>query len=81
MTTFALRRADCDHVALSGSLKRTKSSRPLGLLSAVLERLMTWQSRAEMRTHLSTLDDRLLSDAGVARKDAAAEAAKPFWKA
>lgn len=81
MTTFVLRKGDCGQDVLSGSPVETKSSHSLSPLSAILERLMTWQARAEMRSHLSTLDDHFLHDAGLTRKEAAAEAAKPFWRA
>ena len=81
MTTFALRKADCGQDILSGSLRETKSSHLIGPFTAILERLMTWQARAEMRSHLSTLEDHLLRDVGLTREEAVAEAAKPFWQA
>lgn len=39
-----------------------------------------WRERQRQRFALSNLDDRLLRDIGVNRKDASAEAAKPFWR-
>jgi uncharacterized protein YjiS (DUF1127 family) len=37
-------------------------------------------ARSRQREALSKLDDRLLDDIGVTRRQANAEAAKPFWK-
>lgn len=37
------------------------------------ERLILWLDRQRQRIHLSLLDDRLLEDIGVSRKDAEAE--------
>ena len=42
--------------------------------------LATWNSRQAQRRHLLELDDRLLSDMGLSREQAEAEAAKPFWR-
>ncbi len=42
--------------------------------------LLTWQERDQQRRHLAALDDRLLSDIGISRADAAREAAVPFWR-
>jgi uncharacterized protein YjiS (DUF1127 family) len=36
--------------------------------------------RSQQREALSRLDDNLLEDIGVTRRQANAEAAKPFWK-
>ena len=47
----------------------------------VFDQVYAWQERAHQRTHLATLDDRLLKDAGITRAEAAEEAAKPFWRA
>ena len=47
---------------------------------AILETLLVWQERDQQRRHLATLDDRLLSDIGMSRADAAREAAIPFWR-
>lgn len=40
-----------------------------------------WQERAEMRQRLGQMDDRMLSDIGLGRGQADAEARKPFWRA
>jgi uncharacterized protein YjiS (DUF1127 family) len=37
-------------------------------------------ARSRQREALLTLDDHLLDDIGVTRRQANAEAAKPFWK-
>ncbi len=47
---------------------------------AVLKTLLVWQERDRQRRHLAALDDRLLSDIGISRADAAREAAVPFWR-
>ncbi len=47
---------------------------------AILETLLVWQERDQQRRHLAALDDRLLSDIGISRADAAREAAVPFWR-
>lgn len=47
-------------------------------------RFLRWcarcSARSRQREALSKLDDRLLDDIGVTRRQASAEAAKPFWK-
>jgi uncharacterized protein YjiS (DUF1127 family) len=47
-------------------------------------RFLRWcawcSARSRQREALSKLDDHLLEDIGVTRKQADAEAAKPFWK-
>ncbi len=40
-----------------------------------------WSQRAEQRRHLTTLTLRELEDVGISAEAAAAEAAKPFWRA
>ncbi len=54
---------------------------PQRLAWRALEILLLWQDRATQRHALATLDDRLLEDMGLSRGVAAAEAAKPFWRA
>ncbi len=61
---------------------------PSGLLARAallpgraLDLLYTWQSRASERTHLASLDDRLLRDMGLSRADVDGEVHKPFWQA
>lgn len=43
--------------------------------------LALWRDRARQRRCLARLDDRLLRDIGLTRRDAEHEAAKPFWRA
>jgi uncharacterized protein YjiS (DUF1127 family) len=52
-----------------------------GFLSTLLNRLAEWQERAEQRTHLAGMDDRMLKDIGISSVDAVRESSKPFWKA
>ncbi len=47
---------------------------------SILETLLVWQERDRQRRHLAALDDRLLSDIGISRAEAAREAAVPFWR-
>lgn len=47
----------------------------------LFDTLAEWQARAMERRHLMGLDARLLRDAGLSHADAAAEYAKPFWRA
>lgn len=42
--------------------------------------LACWIQRYRQRRALARLDERLLRDIGVTRAEAAAEAAKPFWR-
>ena len=64
------------------SLKtRTLSLKTAGdWLVRVTDALLAWQYRAHERSHLMTLDDRMLRDIGLARADVENEAAKPFWR-
>ena len=39
-----------------------------------------WSDRARQRSMLAELDDRLLEDAGITRKQVAQEIRKPFWR-
>lgn len=56
--------------------------RSLGrFVGSFLNRLAEWQDRAEQRTHLAGMDDRMLKDIGINAIDAARESGKPFWKA
>ncbi|HWA42904.1 MAG TPA: DUF1127 domain-containing protein [Hypericibacter adhaerens] len=49
-------------------------------LVRVTDALLAWQYRAHERSHLMTLDDRMLRDIGLARADVENEAGKPFWR-
>jgi uncharacterized protein YjiS (DUF1127 family) len=44
-----------------------------------LNKLITWQERAEQRHALSELNERMLKDIGVNAADAYKETRKPFW--
>ena len=46
----------------------------------VLDTLILWQERSNMRKHLVEMDDRMLKDIGISRADVRWEAAKPFWR-
>ena len=50
-------------------------------ITAIATRLAEWHERAEQRTHLAGMDDRMLKDIGVTSVDAVRESSKPFWKA
>ncbi len=50
-------------------------------LSSMFCTLLVWQERARQRHQLAQLDARLLKDIGLARAEAEAETAKPFWRA
>jgi uncharacterized protein YjiS (DUF1127 family) len=39
-----------------------------------------WIERARQRHALADLDDRLLSDIGITRREATGECGKPFWR-
>jgi uncharacterized protein YjiS (DUF1127 family) len=56
--------------------RRVAHTTLIGLVDAIL----TWRERAQMRRRLMTLDDRLLKDIGVTRSEAHGEAEKPIWR-
>jgi len=65
---------------------RTAAAKPLRAFGKVrrvvvifLNKLVTWQERAEQRHALSELNDRMLKDIGVSAADAYKETRKPFW--
>lgn len=47
----------------------------------VVKLLGTWSGRMRERAALAALDDRVLEDIGLTRKQVETEAAKPFWRA
>ncbi|MBT3307097.1 MAG: DUF1127 domain-containing protein [Alphaproteobacteria bacterium] len=47
----------------------------------VLQTLVVWQKRFELRIHLAGLDAHLRHDVGLTQADIAAETKKPFWTA
>lgn len=42
--------------------------------------LLTWNARYRMRRNLAEMPDHILADIGLSRKEALAEANKPFWQ-
>lgn len=57
----------------------TLCSAPVEIKRSMLARIAAWMRLYSERRVLAELDDRLLSDIGVDRADAAAEAKRPFW--
>ena len=58
-------------------------SRPrfgMGWPLAVLRLMGRWCERRRQRRDLSDLDDRLLDDIGITRRQADEECRKPFWR-
>lgn len=51
-----------------------------GILERAADTLIAWLQRDRDRRALMALDDRLLKDIGVSRRDVDAEIAKPFWR-
>ena len=49
------------------------------LAVGLFHQIDSWKRRRAQRKTLAALDERLLDDIGIARHDAAEEAAKPFW--
>ena len=64
-------------------VKQAFSTQPAGQIAMQLYRLlvlpMVWQERSWHRRHLRTLDERLIRDVGLTRRDIEREARKPFW--
>lgn len=60
------------------------AQKTLGTFGTIMQSVGTimlqWQQRAGQRTHLGTLDDRLLKDIGLSRADIEPEVSKPFWR-
>lgn len=68
---------------MNATLSRTAyqaSYRPAGLVSRLLNTLLTWQERAHQRHALQQLNGRDLRDLGLSRADVTLEANKPFWR-
>jgi uncharacterized protein YjiS (DUF1127 family) len=51
-----------------------------GLLTSLVDLLLTWHERAQQRRCLASLSDCFLADCGLSRCDVDAEARKPFWR-
>ena len=60
---------------------RDAGSKLAAALYGILNTPVVWQERASQRAHLASLEDHFLKDMRLSRADAAAEAAKPFWRA
>ena len=70
-----------NHVASPFSRPRSNSgARFFTGLKSLIEPLVKWNERSKQRYELLAMDDRLLSDIGISRAQAEAEAAKPFWQ-
>ena len=54
---------------------------PAKTLAWAWKAALAWQSRASQRVHLDSLDDRMLRDVGLTRRDVQKEIEKPFWTA
>ena len=68
---------------MNATLTRTAvstSPSQTGLVSRLLQLLLTWQERAHQRHALGQLNGRDLRDLGLSRADVAFEAGKPFWR-
>lgn len=50
-------------------------------LARIVSVFLQWRDRVEQRRHLSRLTPWELDDVGIGRDAAAAEAARPFWRA
>jgi uncharacterized protein YjiS (DUF1127 family) len=66
----------------SGSIQTRPMGRTvqMGLVSRVVDLMLTWSDRMRQRRHLAELDDRLLQDIGVSRADIENEISRPFWR-
>ena len=52
----------------------------LRIVTTGVDLVLAWQERATERSHLATLDDRLLRDIGLSRSDVEREVSQPFWR-
>jgi len=57
-----------------------RKARSRNFISGLYSVMVLWRRRARQRRRLGALDDRALTDIGLNRAQARAEAAKPFWK-
>lgn len=77
-----------DTIFGSGRIPRLRGPRGAGALLAAIITLPVYAAQlvrytrniSRQRRHLSMLDDRLLRDIGLTRRDVDVEAAKPFWR-
>ncbi len=52
----------------------------VAIIQRIAALIWSWLNRSRDRHALKQLDDRLLDDIGITRRQALAEADKPFWK-
>ncbi len=67
------------HQSTSGQALPVAS--PRGLWRSLIALITTWQTRAQQRRELVEMEPWVLRDLGLSKTDAAAESAKPFWRA
>jgi uncharacterized protein YjiS (DUF1127 family) len=75
-TGFARERADATILVFPARRKMAT----VGRRYALLRLISTWIERARQRQALADLDDRLLRDIGMTRRQAMGEFNKPFWR-
>jgi len=68
------------HEAGHSPRARRDEVRTVDLLMLAWRLVMHWTDRARQRRALAELDDRLLDDAGITRRQVAEEVRKPFWR-
>lgn len=62
-------------------LERPQALPPLSrMLMGLTMAVLGWETRRRTRGSLEKLDDHLLDDIGIGRRDAIAESGKPFWQ-
>ncbi len=78
----ALKRTEAQSLAaLLESLAATAAKAVFTLPEHLLETLVLWQARDNMRRHMASLDARLLDDVGLDRRAVEEETSKPIWRA
>lgn len=50
------------------------------VVRTVMDMLIRWQERSNMRKQLAEMDERMLKDIGISHAQVRWEAAKPFWR-
>ena len=69
-----------DRTALEGLSTRSTLPAPSLIAVKLAWAYVLWSQRRESRKHLARLDDHLLRDIGLSRKEADLEMRKPFWR-
>ncbi len=54
---------------------------PARTLGRIFATLCRWQNRSIARARLAEMDDHMMKDIGLDRREIEREAAKPFWRA